>query len=152
MCSSDLNYLHFPAEALPSSSAFTLEFEFKPFSLDTQKLVTCYSQYETMLEISIMNKKIHAIMRGRLKPGETPYYRKTEVNSDIPLRSGEWNRVVLTYDLEHITLTVNGGKAMSVPWSRPSWWLFSPFSFGGHGKGEFFKGQLRNLKIKHRVE
>lgn len=145
------NYLHFPAEVIPSSSAFTLEFEFKPFSVKNQTLLCCRQEYEGMLEIGIVDRRVQCIFRGRLKEGEKPYYQSVKVTSPLELAAGQWTRVKMVYDLKNIYLSVNGSKPTVTPWSRISWMMFNPASFGGWGKEtkNYFHGQLKYLKVRH---
>lgn len=145
----DGNYLHFPPEVIPGSSAFTLEFECKPFDLNDQNLFTCRGEYEGMLDVDLVGGKVRCIFRGQLKKGERPYYKTAAVTSPDCLKANAWNRIRVVYDLKEIRLDVNGVEATPVPFSRPGWWPFRPSAFGGWGTKGYFHGRLKYLKVKH---
>jgi len=148
------NYLHFPSEALPAGGNFTLEFEFKPFSLKDQYLAKSQNMFDGTLDISIKNKHLECIYRGELRKGEPPYYKKIKISSPVQLEANKWTKVKISYDLENFSLSVNDSAPVKVPCSRRGWWMFCPLSFGGWGNKPdlYFNGLLKSFKIKHYTE
>jgi hypothetical protein len=148
------NYLHFPPETMPASANFTLEFEFKPFSLKRQRLITSHGDFVGMLDIDIVDGSIQCLYRAKIDHGEMPYFKEIKFSAAKPLKLNQWNRVELTYDLIKFRLRVNDAQALETPCSRVSWYLFNPMTFGGWGDDPevYFKGLLKSFRIRHYVD
>jgi hypothetical protein len=149
------NYLLFPAEVLPASGNFTIEFECKPASAKKQFLIRSGGEYQGLLNLTCENGRLDASVFAQRQPSEPPsYFRELNFSNQSVLPVGQWSKVKVTYDRRMFRLSVNDRPSTEFPCDRRAWWAFSPFLFGGWGKDPsmYFEGLLRAIKIKHYVD
>jgi hypothetical protein len=137
-------YLELPREALPLRGAFTLGFDIRPASAQNQVLLTnrvVGSMKGLSLEIrdgKLYGTFIDTTWKSQLFP----------TNLAIPVNA--WSTIKVRYDFEKLTFSVNG-KSESFPQSLPA--SSVGFTIIGEGwKGNWFKGDVRNLHITHNAE
>lgn len=132
-------YMILPREAMPWRGAFTLSFEVKPGHTKDQVLLfnRVLSNRQMGLKLEIRSGQLWASYRNGA------YQFPTE----FAIPAGRWSAVTVRYDLENLTLGVDGHEA-SFPLAGPASNVgFTVIGDGGRGKG--FVGQLRNLRIVH---
>jgi hypothetical protein len=153
----NLNYLHFngehqylnlPAESFPRGS-FTLEFTIRPEK--TSKPMVLFRYFDRWLgSITGYLKfdKLYVAFGDR-------NLKTHSFATNLRVVPNQWNQVKISYNCKKISFTLNK-KSKSFPLEARALYL-KPFIFGGHNKIEFgidremtyFKGDLKELKIKH---
>ena len=149
------NYLVFPAETLPHG-CFTLEFECKTESKDNQALFRHYSYYSGSILTYIIDGKLQ-VEFASMGRNYAEKLDKLPSAPDFPV--GKWIKVKITYNMQTLTVIVDG-KTQTTPFkfraAQPTAAIFGGFSSvdkdvaGKHLK--FFHGDLRSIHIKHNAE
>ena len=141
-------YLVLPTESFPRG-AFTLSFDVKPMATTPQVLFRHHGILIGSLMLRLANGKLYASHIG--KPDI-----ETNFDTGLTVASGQWNRIMVTYDLANLSFLVNTQPVKTYAFSGKALY-FSPSAFGGHlrvgtgvqtGDG-FFNGFLKSLRITH---
>ena len=151
-------FLHFDADrktcvfidggtAFPCS--FTCELSVRPDKSDRLQglLSTANGQYNLALT---PDGKVRAWRVIRKKERNDV---SAELFSKAPLKSGQWSRIALVYDLRELSLYVNGeaqGKASSPPDPRHQWMNFviiGALCISPWNPVEFFSGDIRQIRL-----
>ncbi len=136
--------LALPQGALPRRSAFTISFEIKPENVQKKQYLISNRQTlpgaldhlwieKSTLRAMYVNNQIRSFVH----------------DSKLPLLPGQWNKVKVIYDLEHLIFEVNGVK--SGKFAAPGPGLYDTATLVGTWKRKPFKGLLRNLRITHAI-
>jgi hypothetical protein len=152
------NFLALPNIAIPQRAGFTLSFDIKPRQVKPEQVLFANEAYSFgTINLSVRDGKF-AILFTRRTPDrpDLPAYSVKEFKTNIPLRAGEWQKVVLTYDENKLTLSANG-QSESFPFEGIGLYLQQSV-FGGRGDRTkagmipFYDGLLRSLEIRHYVQ
>lgn len=151
------NYMNLPREALPYGS-FTLEFEIKPDGNESQVLFRNFAHHRGSLSLYRRQGKLEGAFTYRTDGANNPSGIEN-FRTELPLPTGEWSKVTVSYNLRELKFTVNG-VSRQYPFNNKRGVFFKPSVFGGPawptyetGKDvRFFKGQLRSLRIRHLAE
>ncbi len=137
-------FMKLPRETLPMRGSFSLNFEIKPLTNKDQFiLVNRVIGSQKGLSLQIVNGKLAASFFDK-----NPSLHNFVTSLSIP--DGVWSNVTVSYNFNNITLTVNGSSE-SFPLSLPA--NNVGFTIIGEGwTGNWFKGRLRSLSIKHNAE
>ena len=142
------DYLNFGRETLPNG-AFTLDMEIKPDSCEqTMVLFRHFNYILGSISLFLRDGKLYATF------GDKRVFNH-KFDTALPVPSGKWSSITVSYDLHHLTFTVNR-HVKRFPFSARAY-SFKPAIFGGHTKNEFappgplafYKGDLRALRIRH---
>ncbi len=137
------NFLYFPEESLPRG-AFTLEMELKVTSQEKQLLATSRGYRRGALTLQLIRGEpvVQWIdHRGKL----------TEHRSGLSVPLNQWSRLSVSYDLEKLTLRVDGREA-HFPLPERGAQTPTPLIIGGYGNGKglhWFSGFLRHIALHH---
>lgn len=137
------NLLSLPSELLPRG-AFSLEFEIMPLENKACTLFIHHGHYTGFFQLQLDNdnKVCGNFINWDLG--------KESFTTDLAITKDEWSIVRVQYDLERITITVNGKDETFVPEIKKPFFYPMPCAFGGFGSGnEYFKGMLRALSVYH---
>ena len=143
-------YLTIPYEIFPRGS-FTLTFEIKTESKKSQVLFRHHGISIGSLSLILRDGKLDAAFTDS---NVKTHFFKTGLSVSLD----KWSMIKVSYNLKKLIFSVNG-KTKSFPFSKRSLY-FAPAVFGGHSKefgglkkgDEFFKGELKSLKITHKSE
>ena len=147
------NYINFPREALPYGS-FTLEFEILPQSDHDEVLFRNYSFHQGFINLYRKNGCLEAHFTCR-RPGVNNQSENRIIKTGLPLPENSWSKIKVAFDLKNITFKVNDRK-YSQPFAEQGV-FFKSSVFGGHTHGigfpaRFYRGLLKNLRIRHTAE
>jgi len=145
------NFIVFPHETIPRRGSYALSFEIKPMSAKPQVLFAHHGYYIGSLVVNLNDGKLSARFVDQ-------YCKSWNLESGLVLKIGEWNKVEVIYDLEHMVFAVNGVRSAPMPCPGPGLYI-TPAIFGGFGKGGdkpdfvgnsgWFEGWLRSLRVRH---
>ncbi|MFA7172441.1 MAG: laminin G domain-containing protein [Kiritimatiellia bacterium] len=149
------NFLALPATFMPQRAGFTLTFEIRPETTKPEYVLFRHgAQTVGGLTVEIKGGKLTlAYSRRTPDHSELPFCSRLDFKTDLSLLPNKWQRVVVTRDASHLTISVNG-RSESFPCEGIGLYL-QPSHFGGRGDRlrngtvPFFKGQLRVLSIQH---
>ncbi len=151
------SFLALPNTVIPQRAGFTLSFEIKPRQVKPEQVLFANeaSTFGTF-NLSVKEGKFHLLFTRRTpdRPDLGLYSQKKFV-SNIPLQADKWQKVVLTYDENKLTLSANG-QSESFPFEGIGLYLQQSV-FGGRGDRTqagvipFYDGLLRSLEVKHYV-
>lgn len=151
------NFLALPNTVIPQRAGFTLSFEVKPRQIKPEQVLFANEGYSFgTVNLSVKEGKFHLYFTRRTpdRPDLDSYSQKN-FSTNIPLHADKWQKVVLTYDENKLTLSANG-QSESFPFEGIGLYLQQSV-FGGRGDRTkagvipFFDGLLRSLEVKHYV-
>ena len=146
------SYLHLPSNSFPRG-AFTLKFTVKPQPTeDTAMYMLCRHYAGPVGSMTLYSRydKLSFVYFGRRD------FKAHTYDTNLELKSNQWNNVEVSYDFNKVKFTVNGkSETFNMP-NNPAR-SCKPFIFGGHtrpGLGlpedvKYFKGLLKSLTIEH---
>lgn len=143
-------YVNLPEEAFPRGP-FTLQFEINPEAQEIPYILfRHYSWIVGSLTLFSSQDRLHLLFVDK-------NLQAHRFNTELQLPPGSWSRVSISYDYQQFTCAVNDRQeTFATP--APLRALYrKPAVFGGHAKPEFgspapaafFRGQLRQLHIRH---
>ena len=137
-------HLVFPAGAIPRRSAFTLSFDvFLENPKGKQILVSNRSHILGSLELFMEDGKLKGIFLDNLG-------NQIQLNSGLAVETGKWSSVKVVYNLSEMLFHVNEQASAKLPCPGPGR-NDTTTVVGGYDKN-WFKGFIKNLKIKHSAD
>lgn len=132
-------YLVLPREALPWRGSWSFKMEIKPDDSRDQTLLINRILHSRLmgLKLSIVDGKLNAMFR----PADARFESKLNVPAD------QWSTIEATYDLQNLTLKVDG-RSESFPLTMPAYNVGFTV-IGNDVQNASFKGQLRAISIRH---
>jgi len=137
-------FIALPQGTIPLRSAYTISMDIKPDSATGKQLIIANRNYYTG-SISVFTED------GKLKASYAgPNSANPTLDSGLTLPAGKWSHLVIRYDQENITLQIDGKTSKKLPAKGPG--LYSTASVvGGFGE-DWFKGEIKSLKIRHSID
>ncbi len=146
-----MSNLTFEPETFPRG-AFTFECEFKPEGNGNMAIFRHCSVHPGSLGVFILRNKLYV---NFLKPD----FRFKNFPTRLEVKSGKWNSLKITSNIDKLTVTLNGKKQVFNKVGRGG--IFRGSCFGGPVRNfgtpsrndtTMFKGELRKLRIYHNCE
>jgi hypothetical protein len=144
------NYIVIPREAFPRG-AFTLSFEVKPQSQESQVLFKHHGISIGSLILMLKNGKLVATFTD-------DSIKTVTFDTGLAVPINKWSKIKVTYNYKTLTFSIND-KVKSYPFNKRALY-FATCVFGGHTKKgygvdpgmKFFKGLLKNIRIFQNAE
>lgn len=143
-------FVTFAQGSVPRRSGFTMSFEINPDDISREQCLFTFhrNHFGSLYGVRILpgGELTASYIKARSRDENAPVSWEV-VNNEVKLAPGVWNKVVIDYDQEKLTLTINGrvNKIMTV--SGPG--LYENISaFGGWGEN-WYQGWLKDFKISH---
>ena len=149
-------FIGFPPSLFPQRAGCTVKFDFLPRDTEDDHVYFEHSQHrlagfclrteDSRLVVDFYCRQVPGI------PGENVKVFKTNLDPE----EGKWNRIVFKYDMNKVSVTLNG-KTETFPCQGISRFL-AVGGFGGdgtkskNGDVQYFKGKLKSFEVIHSAE
>jgi hypothetical protein len=135
-------YVTLPQGVIPRRAGYTISMDIKPdTTAGRQLLIGNRTYYFGSLVVYLDNGKLTADFLNETAGSEKG------IKSDVELAAGKWSHLVIRYDQKSLVFSVDGKAGAPLAVEGPG--LFDTLSeVGGFGK-DWFKGQIKNLRIHH---
>jgi hypothetical protein len=134
-------YVVLPQGVIPRRAGFTIAMDVRPDNSEgKQFLIGNRTYYMGSLAVFVDKGELTGEFLGE-------FSGTTKVKSGLQLPAGKWSHLVIRYDQENLVFEVDGQKSKPLKIEGPG--LYDTLSIvGGFGE-EWFKGQIKSLRIHH---
>ena len=144
-------YITFPVSVLPQRAGFTLTMDVYPEANYPQQYFTQYGVSPSGFTLRTNKEGKFEIVFDRKLAKSWECESRTAFTTKLSPKIGAWNIIRFKYDLNKVSLTVNG-KTESFPCVGIGQWLAVSGFGGSHdATNRSFKGKLKRFEVVHSV-